>query len=67
TPSFAITRFPGFGAPIFEGIPVSLKCEVDSNPFSAPIWQRGTILTPQYKRQRRYIEVFTCMKMLMGG
>ncbi|XP_066584205.1 hemicentin-2 isoform X2 [Prorops nasuta] len=40
TPSFAITRLPGFGIPIVEGMSVSLKCEVDSNPASAPIWQR---------------------------
>ncbi|XP_058798926.1 hemicentin-2 isoform X2 [Phymastichus coffea] len=40
TPSFAITRLPGFGIPIVEGMSVSLKCEVDSNPSSAPIWQR---------------------------
>ncbi|XP_063995148.1 hemicentin-2 isoform X2 [Diachasmimorpha longicaudata] len=40
TPSFAITRLPGFGIPIVEGIPVSLKCEVDSNPSSLPVWQR---------------------------
>lgn len=41
TPSFAITRLPGFGIPIVEGMSVSLKCEVDSNPASTPIWQRG--------------------------
>lgn len=41
TPSFAITRLPGFGIPIVEGMSVSLKCEVDSNPASNPIWQRG--------------------------
>ncbi|CAD6204052.1 GSCOCG00009867001-RA-CDS [Cotesia congregata] len=39
TPSFAITRLPGFGNPIFEGMAVSLKCDVDSNPSSLPIWQ----------------------------
>lgn len=41
TPSFAITRLPGFGNPIFEGMAVSLKCDVDSNPSSLPIWQCG--------------------------
>ncbi|OAD53606.1 hypothetical protein WN48_09597, partial [Eufriesea mexicana] len=40
TPSFAITRLPGFGNPIVEGMSVGLKCEVDSNPASMPIWQR---------------------------
>ncbi|XP_017892356.1 MAM domain-containing glycosylphosphatidylinositol anchor protein 1 [Ceratina calcarata] len=39
-PSFAITRLPGFGIPIVEGMSVSLKCEVDSNPASTPLWQR---------------------------
>ncbi|XP_031782415.1 hemicentin-2 isoform X2 [Nasonia vitripennis] len=46
TPSFAITRLPGFGIPIVEGMSVSLKCEVDSNPSSAPIWQRDNGLPP---------------------
>lgn len=44
TPSFGISRNPGFGIPIREGIPVSLKCDVDSNPPSSPVWQKGTIL-----------------------
>ncbi|XP_068083825.1 CD166 antigen homolog [Anabrus simplex] len=38
TPSFVITREPGFGFPLVEGIPVSLKCDVDSNPPSNPVW-----------------------------
>jgi len=50
TPSFAITRLPGFGIPIVEGMSVSLKCEVDSNPASNPIWQRGK--WPAEKRVR---------------
>lgn len=41
SPSFAISREPGFGFPIREGIPVSLKCDVDSNPPSSPVWQKG--------------------------
>ncbi|XP_053668118.1 uncharacterized protein LOC128718520 [Anopheles marshallii] len=40
TPSFAITRTPGFGYPLREGIEVSLKCDVDSNPPSTPLWQK---------------------------
>lgn len=40
TPSFAISRTPGFGYPLREGIEVSLKCDVDSNPPSTPIWQK---------------------------
>uniref|UniRef100_T1JC07 Ig-like domain-containing protein n=1 Tax=Strigamia maritima TaxID=126957 RepID=T1JC07_STRMM len=38
TPSFVISRTPGFGYPITEGIAVSLKCEVDANPSSIPQW-----------------------------
>ncbi|KAK9708435.1 hypothetical protein QE152_g27192 [Popillia japonica] len=40
TPSFAISREPGFGFPVREGMPVSLKCDVDANPRAAPIWQK---------------------------
>nr|XP_022917811.1 muscle M-line assembly protein unc-89 [Onthophagus taurus]XP_022917812.1 muscle M-line assembly protein unc-89 [Onthophagus taurus] len=40
TPSFAISREPGFGFPIREGMPLSLKCDVDANPKAAPIWQK---------------------------
>ncbi|XP_050311783.1 uncharacterized protein LOC126747289 isoform X2 [Anthonomus grandis grandis] len=40
TPSFAISREPGFGFPIREGMPVSLKCDVDSNPKAKPVWQK---------------------------
>ena len=52
TPSFAITRLPGFGIPIVEGMSVSLKCEVDSNPASTPIWQRFAFrLTKKKKKE----------------
>lgn len=37
-PSFTISREPGFGMPVSEGMTVILKCEIDSNPGSAPIW-----------------------------
>lgn len=46
TPSFAITRTPGFGYPLREGIEVSLKCDVDSNPPSTPVWQKDDGETP---------------------
>ncbi|XP_049539268.1 uncharacterized protein LOC125953629 [Anopheles darlingi] len=46
TPSFAITRTPGFGYPLREGIEVSLKCDVDSNPPSTPVWQKDDGDTP---------------------
>ncbi|EDS45459.1 conserved hypothetical protein [Culex quinquefasciatus] len=46
TPSFAITRTPGFGYPLREGIEVSLKCDVDSNPPSPPLWQKDDGDTP---------------------
>lgn len=41
SPSFAISRIPGFGFPLREGIPVSLKCDVDSNPPASPVWVKG--------------------------
>lgn len=37
-PSFTISREPGFGVPVSEGMSVILKCEIDSNPSSNPIW-----------------------------
>jgi len=37
-PSFTISREPGFGIPVSEGMTVILKCEIDSNPSSSPIW-----------------------------
>lgn len=40
TPSFAISREPGFGFPVREGMPVSLKCDVDANPKASPVWQK---------------------------
>ncbi|KAL0273649.1 UNVERIFIED_CONTAM: hypothetical protein PYX00_006274 [Menopon gallinae] len=46
SPSFAISREPGFGFPIREGIPVSLKCDVDSNPPSSPVWQKDDMSPP---------------------
>lgn len=39
-PSFTISREPGFGVPVSEGMQVMLKCEIDSNPSSSPIWIR---------------------------
>lgn len=39
-PTFSISREPGFGYPILEGSSVSLKCDVDANPSSRPVWLR---------------------------
>ena len=39
-PAFSITREPGFGYPVIEGMSVSLKCEIDANPLSSAIWHR---------------------------
>lgn len=39
-PRFGISRVPGFGFPLIEGQPVSLKCEVDSNPPAGPSWRK---------------------------
>ncbi|XP_015914131.1 irregular chiasm C-roughest protein isoform X2 [Parasteatoda tepidariorum] len=37
-PSFSISREPGFGFPLMERMKVSLRCEVDANPPSEPVW-----------------------------
>ena len=42
-PSFIISRIPGFGYPIREGISMALKCDIDANPWSRPIWMKGMI------------------------
>ncbi|GIY36411.1 uncharacterized protein CEXT_638361 [Caerostris extrusa] len=39
-PSFSISREPGFGLPLLEDMRVSLRCEVDANPPSDPLWVR---------------------------
>lgn len=48
TPSFVISRVPGFGIPLREGIPVSLKCDVESNPPSKPVWLKGLCYYGKY-------------------
>ncbi|XP_022253194.1 hemicentin-2-like [Limulus polyphemus] len=37
-PTFSISRIPGFGIPVIEGMFVSLRCDVDANPPSDPLW-----------------------------
>lgn len=39
-PLFSITREPGFGYPVIEGMPLSLRCEIDANPPSDVLWER---------------------------
>ncbi|XP_076304612.1 irregular chiasm C-roughest protein-like isoform X2 [Tachypleus tridentatus] len=39
-PTFSISREPGFGIPIVESMAVSLKCDVEANPLSDPLWQK---------------------------
>ncbi|CAG2103435.1 unnamed protein product [Medioppia subpectinata] len=41
-PAFSITRDPGFGYPILEGMPLSLKCDIEANPLSAAKWHRDS-------------------------
>ncbi|XP_014205539.1 B-cell receptor CD22 [Copidosoma floridanum] len=66
TPSFAITRLPGFGIPIVEGMSVSLKCEVDSNPSSVPIWQRDNGPPPVEQSDDGWLN-FTKISRAEGG
>lgn len=42
-PRFSISREPGFGVPLIEGMRVYLKCDVDSDPPSIPRWIRDTM------------------------
>lgn len=39
-PLFSITREPGFGYPVIEGMPLSLRCDIDSNPPAEARWER---------------------------
>ena len=39
-PEFTISRLPVFGQPVLEHMTVSLKCTVDSQPTSQPVWTR---------------------------
>ncbi|CAG0897413.1 unnamed protein product [Darwinula stevensoni] len=41
-PEFLISREPEFGHPLFEGMKVSLNCEVDANPVSTPLWIKSS-------------------------
>ncbi|CAB3367698.1 Hypothetical predicted protein [Cloeon dipterum] len=51
SPSFVISRLPGFGFPLYEGMAVSLKCDVDSNPQASHRWMKddGDPPVPQTK------------------
>ncbi|XP_050529013.1 CD166 antigen homolog A [Daktulosphaira vitifoliae] len=66
TPSFGISRVPGFGIPIREGIPVSLKCDVDSNPPSSPVWQKDDSAPPVLQTDDGYLN-FTSIKKNHSG
>lgn len=55
TPSFIITREPDFGIPIREGMPVSLKCDVDANPKSSPVWQKDDTDVPVLQTPDGYL------------
>ncbi|XP_059481786.1 hemicentin-2-like [Neocloeon triangulifer] len=51
SPSFVMSRWPGFGFPLYEGMAVSLKCDVDSNPPATHRWMKddGDPPVPQTK------------------
>ncbi|CAH1396045.1 unnamed protein product [Nezara viridula] len=66
TPSFAISRVPGFGFPLREGIPVSLKCDVDSNPPSTPVWQKDDGVPPVEQSGDGFLN-FTSIKREHSG
>ena len=40
-PEFTISRRPEFGVPIVEDMTVSLRCTIESNPVSSPVWEHN--------------------------
>ena len=41
-PSFSISREPVFGYPVVAGMTVTLKCEIDANPWCRANWIKDT-------------------------
>ncbi|XP_044729367.1 uncharacterized protein LOC123292718 [Chrysoperla carnea] len=66
TPSFAISREPGFGIPVLEGMPVSLKCDVDANPTSQPMWEKDDGPPPVVQSLDGYLN-FTAIRREHSG
>uniref|UniRef100_A0A1B6E5Z8 Ig-like domain-containing protein n=1 Tax=Clastoptera arizonana TaxID=38151 RepID=A0A1B6E5Z8_9HEMI len=66
TPSFEISRVPGFGFPIREGIPVSLKCDVDSNPPANPVWQKDGDSPPVQQSKDGFLNFTTIQREHSG-
>ncbi|XP_034244973.1 basement membrane-specific heparan sulfate proteoglycan core protein, partial [Thrips palmi] len=66
SPSFDITRSPGFGLPVREGSPLSLKCDVDSNPPSSPVWQKDDKAPPVEQGDDGYLNFTTVRKEHAG-
>ncbi|XP_003240357.1 CD166 antigen [Acyrthosiphon pisum] len=66
TPSFGISRIPGFGIPIKESISVSLKCDVDSNPPSSPVWQKDDSAPPVLQTDDGFLN-FTSIRRNHSG
>ncbi|XP_022189444.2 MAM domain-containing glycosylphosphatidylinositol anchor protein 1 [Nilaparvata lugens] len=65
-PSFGISRIPGFGTPLREGISVSLKCDVDSNPPAKPVWKKDEGLPPVPQSEDGYLN-FTVIRKEHSG
>lgn len=49
-PEFTISRSPGFGVPIVEGMDVTLRCSVESNPSASPYWEHNGSRLPDHGR-----------------
>jgi len=57
-PEFTISRVPGFGRPVLEHMTVWLKCSVDSQPSSRPVWRReGQIVSSTYNTATNTAEI----------
>ncbi|RZF41064.1 hypothetical protein LSTR_LSTR002696 [Laodelphax striatellus] len=65
-PSFGISRIPGFGTPLREGISVSLKCDVDSNPPAKPVWKKDESLPPVPQSEDGYLNFSVIRKEHSG-
>ncbi|XP_046988996.1 uncharacterized protein LOC124594672 [Schistocerca americana] len=66
SPSFAISRTPGFGFPLLEGMAVSLKCDVDSNPPSSPVWVKDDGAPPVAQSNDGFLNFSSISREHMG-
>ncbi|XP_077283220.1 uncharacterized protein LOC143909192 [Arctopsyche grandis] len=66
SPRFAITRYPGFGFPLTEGMEVSLRCEVECFPPAEPKWLKDDRAPPVIQTKGGFLN-FTSLKREHSG